>query len=441
MAEDMVEGERYEVRPIRRPPELKVAVPGSKSITNRALLLAALADGPSRLRNALHSDDTEVFVDSLDRLGITVEKQGESDLSVDGKGGVPQVERVELFVGNAGTACRFLIPACATSKGEFCFDGTQRMRERPLSELLLSLEELGARISPPGQTHLPLTLTASGIAGGTVEVDTSRSSQYLSGLMMASVRAREDLTIRRTGDLVGRPYVDITVEMMKAFGIPVKRTDYDEFRVPAGHRYSGKDYCIEPDASTASYFFAAAAVTGGRIEVKGLWRDSSIQGDIRFLDVLEALGCAVQSTDEGTVVKGPEKIKGIDVDMKDISDTFMTLAALAPFADGPTTIRGIGHTRGQESDRVTAMATELERLGADVSADEETIRIHPSKLSGCAVKTYDDHRIAMALSIIGLRVPGVVIVGAECVGKTAPEYFSLLSLVEEAGGNAQTRGT
>ena len=222
---------------------------------------------------------------------------------------------------------------------------------------------------------------------------------------------------------------------MRAFGIAVKRDGYEEFIAPSGTSFIGITYNVEPDASTASYFFAAAAVTGGKIEVKNLWRETSIQGDIRFLDVLEQIGCNVRSTDEGTVVEGPEKIRGIDVDMKDISDTFMTLAVLAPFADGPTTIRGIAHTRSQESDRVAAMATELARLGAEVLTEKETIEIRPSKLTGCAVRTYNDHRIAMALSIAGLKVPGVVIRDADCVSKTAPEYFNLLKHVEAAGRN------
>ena len=425
----------YNVTPVKRPPEVVVTVPGSKSITNRALLLAAFANGESTLRNALRSDDTSVFLDSLNRLGIPATESGNSDFTVDGKGEIPSSGKVELFVGNAGTACRFLIPACATSKGFFHFDGTERMRERPLSELLDSLQKLGAQVSPPGRQHLPLSLTVSGMEGGSIDIDSSRSSQFLSGLMMVSTRAKSDLRIKRVGGLVSRPYVDITFRMMEAFGIPITRDGYDEFLAPAGTRYSGRTYDIEPDASTASYFFAAAALTSGKIEVRNLWRESSIQGDIRFLDVLEQTGCTVRSTDEGTLVEGPERTRGIDVDMKDISDTFMTLAALAPFALGPTTIRGISHTRGQESDRVEAMAIELKRLGAVVSTEADSITIKPSRLKGCEVSTYDDHRIAMALSLVGLKVPGVVITGADCVSKTAPEYFDLFKLIEEAGQN------
>ena len=435
MNENHFEENAYEVTPVKRPPQVELTIPGSKSITNRALLLAAFADGESTLSNALRSDDTRVLVDSLNLLGIPAVQSGRADFTIEGAGAIPESGRVEIYVGNAGTACRFLIPACATSKGHFYFDGTERMRERPLFELLESLEKLGASFSPPGRQHLPLSLIASGISGGVIEIDTSRSSQFLSGLMMASIRAKDNLTIKRTGDLVGRPYVDITFDMMKRFGIPVARDGYNEFAAPAGTRYRGITYDIEPDASTASYFFAAAAITGGRIEVKNLWREKSIQGDIRFLDVLEQIGCTVRPTDQGTAVEGPETIKGIDIDMKDISDTFMTLAALAPFADGPMIIRGIAHTRRQESDRVAAMAEELTRLGARVSAEENAIRIQPSRLTGCPVNTYSDHRIAMALSLIGLRIPGVVITGAECVSKTAPEYFDLLKLVEDAGTN------
>jgi 3-phosphoshikimate 1-carboxyvinyltransferase len=423
----------HPVRTVRREPDVALRVPGSKSITNRAFLLAAFANGTSTLRNALESDDTNVFSQCLNALGIEARKGDDGSVTVTGQGTIPEMERADLYVENAGTACRFLIPACATSMGEFHFDGTERMRQRPLSELLDSVQRLGARIHPHGSAHLPLSVMASGISGGTIDVDTSRSSQFLSGLMMASIRASDDLAIRRTGDLVGRPYVDITYEMMRAFNITIRRDGYEEFVAPAGQQYTGIEYAVEPDASTASYFFAAALLTGGRIEVLGLHRESSVQGDIRFLDVLEEAGADVKTTEKGTEIAGCGRIKGIDVDMKDISDTFMTLAVLAPFADGPTTIRGIAHTRGQESDRVDAIATELRRLGSDVSTQHDSMTIRPSKLKGCAVRTYDDHRIAMALSLVGLKVPGVVITGADCVGKTAPRYFELLRLVEDSG--------
>jgi 3-phosphoshikimate 1-carboxyvinyltransferase len=428
----------YKVTPVNKPPEAVISVPGSKSITNRALLLAAFATGKSTLKGALNSDDTAVFIDSLKRLGIKTEWHGDAEIIVEGQGGIPPVDEVKLFVGNAGTACRFLIPACATSMGRFHFDGTERMHERPLSELVDALEKLGAKFELAGRKSLPLTLIASGLDGGKIDIDTSRSGQFLSGLMMASVRAKRNLKIQRVGDLVGKPYIDITFQMMDAFSLPVTRRGYSEFTyytntVGPDYRFEGRIYSIEPDASTASYFFAAAAITGGKITVKNLWRESSIQGDVKFLNVLSLMGCKVTSTMEGTSVEGPERLKGIETNMKDISDTFMTLSAIAPFAVAPTTITGLAHTRGQESDRISAMATELARLGADVSTEEDMIIIRPSQLKGCAVKTYDDHRIAMALSLIGLKVPDVVITGAECVNKTAPEYFDLLNLIERAG--------
>ena len=428
----------YKVTPVKHPPDVEISVPGSKSITNRALLLATFATGKSTLKGALKSDDTIVFIDCLKRLGIKTSWQNSRDIVVLGQGRIPEVEEVNLYVGNAGTACRFLIPACATSKGRFHFDGTERMRERPLSELIDALEKLGAKFEPAGKKNLPLTMVASGLNGGEIEIDTSRSGQFLSGLMMASIRAKETMIIRPVGNLVGKPYIDITYKMMEEFNIPLVREGYKEFiyRVnlfDSNYVYKGKVYNIEPDASTASYFFAVAALTGGKITVKNLYFESSVQGDIKFLHVLALMGCKITSTPVGTIVEGSEKLKGVKINMKDISDTFMTLAAIAPFADSPTTITGLAHTRGQESDRISAMATELARLGAKVSTEEGTIKIKPSKLKGCAVQTYNDHRIAMALSLIGLKIPDVVITGADCVSKTAPEYFDLLAIIEKAG--------
>jgi 3-phosphoshikimate 1-carboxyvinyltransferase len=438
MTKDKLSEKTYKVTPVKHPPDAVLSVPGSKSITNRALLLAAFASGKSTLKGALNSDDTVVFIDSLNRLGIKADWQKDKDIIVEGNGRIPAVDEANLYVGNAGTACRFLIPACATSAGRFHFDGTERMRERPLSELVDALEKLGAKFEPAGRKNLPLILAASGLDGGDIAIDTSRSGQFLSGLMMASIRARSNMKIQPVGDLVGKPYIDITFEMMQAFEIPIIRRGYAEFTYNTSifgpnYYFEGKTYNIEPDASTASYFFAAAALNGGKITVRDLWQESSIQGDIKFLNVLSLMGCKVTSTQEGTVVEGPERLKGIEIYMKDISDTFMTLAAIAPFADSPTTITGLAHTRGQESDRVNAMASELARLGAKVSSEEGIIKIQPSKLKGCAVQTYNDHRIAMALSLIGLKVPDVVITGAECVNKTAPEYFDLLNLIERAG--------
>lgn len=410
--------------PVTGPVAATVQVPGSKSLTNRALCLAALAEGTTTLRNALFSDDTRYFCAALQALGLEVRQdRAGAKISVDGRGGVLPAPRAVLFVGNAGTAARFLTAVLALGAGCYTVDGAPRMRERPMDELLAALAAQGARISsaahPP---RMPFAIRGSALAGGELQVAGARSSQPISALLMVAPLARAATTLRVEGKLVSEPFVAMTVRLMRQFGAAVTEQGR-RFSIPAGQRYRAQDLAIEPDATSASYFFAAAAVTGGRVRVPGLRRDS-LQGDLAFLEVLRQMGCQVEWDAHGVSVQGPPTLAGIDTDLAAISDTAPTLAAIAPFAAAPVTIRGIGHTRLQETDRVHALATELRRLRVPVEEGSGSLRIEPATPRAAAIETYDDHRIAMAFAVTGLRTGGITIADPGCTAKTFPDFFT-----------------
>lgn len=412
--------------PLSRPPDCEVIVPGSKSITNRAVLLAALAGGESTLDRVLFSDDTRYMIAAWRRLGIEVAvAEGAQQCQVRGCAGVIPASSADLFVGNAGTAMRFLVAALCLGRGRFRIDGSARMRERPIQDLLGALEQLGARArSESGRGTPPVLVEADGLPGGRARIAGERSSQFLSALLMVAPYAKLGVTVTVEGPLVTPPYVDMTVAMMEAFGARVERDGHRSFVVPA-QAYRGRAYRIEPDASSAQYFLAAAALTGGRVRVPGLGRDS-LQGDVAFAEVLAQMGATVTRGDDFIEVCGGATLAGADVDMNAISDTAPTLAAIAPFAQSPVTIRNIAHARLQESDRVHAVATELARLGVRVTERPDGLVIEPSEIRGGTVETYDDHRIAMSFALIGLRVPGIAIRDPGCVAKTFPDYFTCL---------------
>lgn len=419
--------EEIEVRTLGGPVDATVRVPGSKSITNRALIVAALADGRSEIENPLFSDDSFWLMDALVRLGFGVEADREAGrISVGGKGGAVPGRGVDVFVGNAGTAARFLPPMLALGEGPYTVDGVPRMRERPVADLVAAMRELGAKVKYAGEEgRFPLVVEGGGIPGGTARVRGTESSQFLSGLLMASPYAGEPVALRVEGGLVSAPYVGITAGVMRAFGVEVGETE-GGFEVPRGV-YRARRYAVEPDASGASYFFAAAALTGGRVRVPGLSRTSS-QGDARFVEVLARMGCEVEVGEDAIEVRGPDggKLSGVEVDMNEISDTMITLSAIAPFASTPTTITNIAHTRHQETDRIAAVAAELSRLGVRVEERPDGLRITPGPVRPGLVRTYGDHRIAMAFALIGLKTPGIHIQDPSCVTKTLPEYFELL---------------
>ncbi len=418
------------IQPIETPPHATIRVPGSKSITNRALLLAALADGVSTLTNPLFSEDSRYFVDCLRRLGFTIHESADS-LTVHGLGGHIPSTRADLFVGNAGTTARFLTAAVCVGSGEYQFDGVPRMRERPIAPLLAALRRLGADITADNG-HFPLTVHARGLKGGVTTLDASESSQYVSALLLIAPYAQSDVTIELEGTIVSMPYIETTLRMMAQFGVTVEHEEYRRFHIKAGVHYRPVSYPIEPDASNASYFFAAAALTGGTVTVPFLTRDS-LQGDIHFLDVLEWMGCTVQYGADGVTVSGPAQLHGVEVNMNAISDTAQTLAAIAPYADSPVVIRDVAHMRHKETDRVAAIVTELRRLGAMVDEFPDGLKIYPGSLHPADVQTYQDHRMAMAFAVTGLRTPGVTILDPGCTAKTFPDYFDRFAGLYRAG--------
>jgi 3-phosphoshikimate 1-carboxyvinyltransferase len=416
-----------DITSLDRPVDAAIQVPGSKSVTNRALIVAALADGSSTLQNPLISDDSYWLMNALVRLGITARADREEGVvTIGGQGGIIPYRDVDLFVGNAGTAARFLPPTLALGEGPYRVDGVPRMRERPVEDLVNAMRQLGAEVGYAGEVgKFPLIVGGGGLRGGVAKVKGTKSSQFLSGLLMAAPYASERVILEVEGGLVSRPYVGITAEVMLAFGVEVQAgEDYPWFAVSPGS-YEARRYAIEPDASGASYFMAAAAVTGGRVEIPGLGA-SSMQGDMRFVEVLEAMGCGVHLGPNSVEVRGPEKLRGVEIDMNAFSDTMMTLAAIAPFAEGPTTIKNVGHTRHQETDRISAVAAELTRFGVRVEEWPDGLRIEPGPVRPALVKTYGDHRMAMAFAITGLMAPGIRIQDPGCVTKTFPDYFERL---------------
>ena len=411
--------------PLAQPPSNTVDVPGSKSITNRALVLAALS-GSTMLSGLLRSEDTDVMADCLRRLGIEVTDLGPVSVQVHrpSDGWIP-AKQADLFVGNSGTTIRFLTAMLALGEGTYRLDGIPRMRERPIRDLLDALAQLGVDArSEIDNGCPPVIVRANGLYGGRVRIRADVSSQFLSGLLMACPFARGDTDIETEGTPVSEPYIEMTLAMLRSFGLKVETRGPGRFHIPGGQWHYMSEYVIEPDASSASYFWAAAAITGGRVSVLGITR-KSLQGDVRFVNVLEQMGCRVKEYEAdvaGITVHG-KPLRGIDVDMNDISDTVMTLGAVACFAEGPTTIRNVAHIRHKETDRIAALATELRKLGAEVEERPDGLTITPRPLTGCAVDTYNDHRMAMSLALIGLRVPGVVIRNPGCVAKTYPGFW------------------
>jgi 3-phosphoshikimate 1-carboxyvinyltransferase len=419
--------EKLAIEPLKRPPEASVRVPGSKSITNRALVLAALAShgGECRINGALRSEDTEVMVDALRALGYRVYPDWAAEvigLLPPGSVSVVPAGEADLFVANSGTSMRFLTALAALGHGRYRLDGVTRMRERPLDDLLVALRRLGVDAgSERGDGRPPVVVRANGLAGGDVTIRGDVSSQFLSGLLMAAPYAADEVGITVEGPLVSEPYVDMTLAMMRQFGAEVCRVG-GQFVVPAPQRYVARSYDVEADASSASYFWAAAAICGGEVEVRGL-SAVGLQGDARFVRVLREMGCRVTYCPSEVTVYGAP-LHGIDVDMCDISDTVMTLAAVACFAEGPTTVRNVAHVRHKETDRLAALAAELRRLGAGVEEHADGLTITPRPLHGAEVETYNDHRMAMSLALVGLRLPGVVIKNPGCVAKTYPGFFT-----------------
>ena len=416
-----------EIQPISQPIDATITVPGSKSYTNRALLVAAMANGTSTLTGALFSDDTHYMSAALRKLGVEIDAdEKRSTFAVHGNGGVIPASSAELYIGNSGTTSRSLTAYVSLGHGRFVIDGDAPMRHgRPIADLLDALRQLGVSARTQfGNGHLPVIIEADGLTGGKTRLDVSKSSQFLTALLLIAPYAKTGIEIEVLGNRI-MPYIDITRSVMAAFGVQFINEDYKFFRIEGGQQYQPQVYNIEPDASNASYFFAAAALTSGRVTVEHLNLDSE-QGDLQFVHILEQMGCQITVSGNGITLTGPRQLKGIDVDMRKISDTSLTLAAIAPFADSKVTIRNIEHTRWQETDRIHAMVTELRKLGVPVVEHQDGLEISPAPIKPAAIDTYEDHRMAMAFSLVGLKANGIRINDPECVSKTFPDYFQVL---------------
>ncbi|MFW6354320.1 MAG: 3-phosphoshikimate 1-carboxyvinyltransferase [Verrucomicrobiota bacterium] len=432
----------FPILPFRGPARGAVALPGSKSLTNRALVLAALAEGTTTLEGVLFSRDTELMLAALERLGLALSADREArTITVQGRGGHWPVREASFDVGNAGTAARFLTALLALApEGRYALDGDPAMRERPMAELLDALTAQGARFTfgkQPG--HFPFCLESSGLAGGAVTIDAGASSQFVSALLLAAPCARADLVLRV--EQLRPAFVRITTEMMSHFGARVGDSPEGMLTVGAGAGYrSPGTYAVEPDVTAASYFLALPLVTGGAVRLPGL-TPNLLQGDAAFADVVAALGAEVKQSAHGWEVGAPggTPLPGLERDFRHFSDTFLTLAALAPLAEGPTTIRGIGHTRHQETDRVAAMARELAKLGCTVTEREDSLHIVPDRAAlvraaetTVEIETYEDHRFAMSFAILGcadLRPdhgPWLRLRDPLCCRKTFPDFFTTL---------------
>lgn len=414
-----------EIKPVTTV-DATVVVPGSKSLTQRALIAAALGDGTSKLIGPLASEDTSYTSKALEQMGILVNRDNDEVWTVEGSGGNLATPAKEIFLGNNGTATRFLTSVAALGNGEFSIDGEERMRERPIAPLMEALQGWGVDIVSVQDTGCPpLRLNSKGLAGGATILPEGKSSQYLSSLLLVAPYAAQAASLTVKGDVLSKPYVAMTLSVMSDFGIDVTcNEEYTSFNIPQG-RYRAMEYEIEGDASNASYFWAAAAVTGGRVTVSNV-PVPSLQGDAMLVPLFARMGCQVTSDGNGITLQGSERLEGISVDMGDMPDVVPTLAVVAAFAHGKTKIYNIEHLRIKECDRLTATLTELAKMGAKVEEGQDYMIIHGDggkSLHGAEIETYNDHRMAMSFAVAGLRVPGVEIQGEGCVAKSFPDFW------------------
>jgi 3-phosphoshikimate 1-carboxyvinyltransferase len=414
-----------------------MAPPGSKSLSNRAMVLAAMARGRSILRNVLLADDTRVMIDGLQRLGYGVSvDEPAACVTIDSAGAKPTAAGAELFCGNSGTTIRFLAALCSLGKGDFVLDGVARMRQRPIGELVDLLRQMGVRAMYLAEAGFPpVRVHADGLPGGIVQFGAAQSSQFLSAVLMVSPAARHEVTVDLVGPQTSWPYVAMTMRMMDAFGLTpelVRDPDTAEPKqivVPRGE-YQPRDFTIEPDASNATYFMALAAVhPGSKLTIRGLGKHS-LQGDIGFADLLKRMGAGVEIGEDFITIIGGDELWGIDADLSTMPDTAQTLAVTALFATDRTTLRGLHTLRVKETDRLAALSNELTKLGAGIEIEGDTLHIDPpKKIQPAHIETYEDHRMAMSFAVAGTKAAGVVIKDAQCVNKTYPGFFSDLAKV------------
>jgi 3-phosphoshikimate 1-carboxyvinyltransferase len=417
---------RQSIRALTGPIHARIAMPGSKCITNRALILAALADGVSELFDILISPDTLTLLSALRHLGIVIQldEQSRSCIVAGCAGQFPRTT-AKIDCDNASGAARFLLAACAATAGTFDFCGAPELNAHPVAGLLKTLRSQGAKLDPVDAVEMPFTILGTdGLKGGEIDVQGSETSQFISALLMVAPFARHEVLLTMRSNVTTN-YIDMTCAVMADFGVLVRRMHRAFYRVPAPQRYIARNYFIEPDLKLAAYFFAAAAVTGGKIKIQAVTRADSKQDDIEILDVLEKMGCIISDTSESLTVTGPAELHGISINMKNFPETFMAVAAIAPFASSPTTITNITHTHMQELNRIGAMRMGLEKLGVKVEDGPDWIRIFPSKPQPGIIDCLGDNYIAMAFALIALKVAGVEIEGAESVTRTCPDFFLL----------------
>lgn len=412
----------------------EITIPGSKSLSNRVLLLAALSEGTTQITNLLDSDDVRHMLNSFEELGLKYSlSEDRATCTVVGNGGPisNKGEEIELFLGNAGTAMRPLAAALCLGEGKYTLTGEPRMLERPIGHLVDSLLQAGAEIDYlNNEQYPPLRIKAHGLKGGNIDIDGSVSSQFLTAFLISAPLAKGDITVNIKNKLVSKPYIDITLHLMSQFGVDVQNNNYNSFFIKGNQKYrSPGNFLVEGDASSASYFLAAAAIRGGAVKVNGVGR-KSIQGDIRFADALEQMGGCVIWEDNAIEVRKNGPLKPLDVDLNHIPDAAMTIATTALFASGTTTIRNIYNWRVKETDRLSAMATELRKLGAKVIEGEDYISITPPKnILSAEIDTYNDHRMAMCFSLAAMGKSSIKINDPDCTSKTFPNYFDLFKTI------------
>ena len=415
-----------EIKPHSLKPRCEVKVPGSKSYTHRILIASALSNGECRIRNALISEDTTLTMQALRQMGIRIEDKAQDRITVSGSSGLFKPVADQIFLGNSGTSMRLLTAVAALGQGTFILAGTDRMAERPIQDLIDALEQLGVQIQ--SITHNgcpPVEIVGQHISGGPVNINCRTSSQYLSALLLIAPYAERGMNIRVTEGPVSRPYVDMTVDVMGKFGVTVNREGYERFEVAGNQSYRAGEYTAEPDASQAGYFWAAAAVSGTEVKVKGIPADSQ-QGDVKFANLLANMGCEIVTDSDGITVRG-NLLKAVDIDMGDMPDMVPTLAVVAAFAEGTTVIRNVSHLKAKESDRLSAVANELVKMGIDAHCSDDELFVTGGNPRGAEIETYGDHRIAMSFAVAGLVTPGVLIQDEYCVAKSFPDFWNVLN--------------
>lgn len=409
-----------QTKPVR---DCDIMVPGSKSYTHRILIASALSDGTCTITNSLRSEDTLLTAGALRSMGVNIEDTGDI-ITVQGSGGRLKPAEEPIYLANSGTSMRLLTSVAATGEGVYTLTGTDRMHERPIQDLLDGLSQIGVTAQSVNKTGCPpLEITGSRIKGGKMTLDCSISSQFLSSVLLIAPLTESGIEITLAKELVSRPYVDMTIDIMERLGVSIHRDGYDRFEVPGGQTYKSGDYAVEPDCSQASYFWGAAAITGKRIKVKNI-SASSRQGDVKFAEVLEKMGCSVFHESDGIAVQGGP-LKAVEVDMSSMPDVVPTLAVVASFAEGTTIVTNVAHLREKECDRLGCVAAELIKMGIDARATESGLIITGGKPKGATIETYDDHRMAMCFAISGLVVPGVEILDEMCVKKSFPNYWDV----------------